>query len=492
MTVLKTFARASALAAMTLASLSAAPAASAQETQDIETQSRQFSAKAGEIVLEAQSFITANQFAQALQKLETAQTLTELTPYERSVIAQMQGVSYYQLGQYTPAISSLERAINTGGLLPKNAEALRVQMAQMMIANEQYVQGAEMLEAYLKRGGAAKPDYVKLLSQAWVQANQYERALPWAEKVFAAASPKERLHYDTLNFLYSNLNRHGRQSELVKEMIKRWPEDRSLWDTWASLLAQSGQDQDAFEVNKLLYLGGALTKQDDILKVVQYYSYYEMPYQAAQILEKEMYAGRVTRDTERLVQLATLFRQAREYARAIPILEAATQAGGSGDTFAQLGEALYNEGLCTRAETAFGQAIDRGYEAGKAWTLIATCRYEDVQRQDKLNCEMSEAQKNAAPKTKAREQAISAFKNVPPTSPQNRDAKKWIDFITSERETFDKRCAFEERVRRDECFKDIRRAYDNQFVDGKFTLGNSKCAAYLGAYDKEYGRAEAG
>ena len=205
-----------------------------------------------------------------------------------------------------------------------------------------------------------------------------------------------------------------------------------------------------------------------------------------------MNAGRVVNETDKLLQLSSLYRQAREYGRAIPILEAATQSGGSGELYAQLGEALYNEGECVRAETAFKQAIDRGYEAGKAWTLIATCRYEDVQKQQKLSCQMSEADKAAAPKTKARQSTIAAFQNVPSGSKQAASAKKWISFVKAERLTFDKRCEFEERVRREECFKDIKRAYAGQFVDGKFTLGNPECESYILAYNKEYRGKEAG
>ena len=209
-------------------------------------------------------------------------------------------------------------------------------------------------------------------------------------------------------------------------------------------------------------------------------------------MEKELNAGRVTRDTDKLVQLVTLFRQAREYGRAIPVLEAATQSGGSGAVYAQLGEALYNEGLCVRAETAFKKAIERGYEAGKAWTLIATCRYEDVQKQEKLTCAMSPAEKAVAPKTKARKSAIAAFENVPLGAKEYRAAKKWVSFIKSERLTFDKRCEFEIVQIRHHCFLDIRRAFEGQFVDGKFTLGNPQCEAYLEAYDKEFPSGEAG
>ena len=477
-------ARASTLAVITLACFAGLSTVTYAQVSD--PTSRQFSARAGEVVLKARTFMTNSQFPAALTVLNEAQGLADLTPYERSIIAQMQGTSYYQLGQYEPAIRAFEGALAAGGFSLKEAADTRVKIAQLMIANGQHRQGAERLEAYLKSGGELKPQYIDLLTQAWAQAEEFERALPWAEKWFAGAKPKARKHYDLMNFLYANLKQTGRQAELVKEMITRWPNEKELWDAWASLLSQSGREQDAFEVNKLLYLGGALTEEADIMKVIQYYAYYEMPYQAAQILEKEMNAGRVARETEKLVQLSSLFRQAREYGRAIPVLEMATKSGGTGDLYAQLGEALYNEGYCKRAETAFTQAIDRGYDAGKAWILIATCRYEDVQSHEKLSCAMSETEKAAAPKTKARQSTIAAFEKVPSTSPQNRNAKKWISFITAERATFDKRCIFEERVRRDECFKDIRRAYDGQFVDGKFTLGNPDCKAYLAEYDEEY------
>jgi len=465
-----------------------APIAQAQEAPA----SRQFSAKVGEIVLAAQNHIMAEQHEAGLRKLTQALALADITPYERAMIRQMQGASYYQLGQFASAITAFEKALSAEGLNAEERADMHLKIAQLMIANEQFAEGAQRLETYLDTGGQLKPEYIKMLAQAWMQAKKYDRALPWAEKSFAAVNPKARQDYNTLNFIYSHLKLADRQAELVKEMIDRWPHEKELWEAWASLLAQSGRDEDAFEVNKLQYLAGLFSAEADIMKVVQYYSFYDMPYQAAQILEKELNAGRVARDSDKLIQLSSLYRQAREYGRAIPILEAATQSGGTGPLYAQLGEALYNEGACARAEAAFKKAIDHGYEAGKAWTLIATCRYEEVQRKKKLSCQMGSEALAAAPKTKARQYTIASFEKVPANSKESNDAKKWISFIKAERLTFDKRCEFEERVREDECFKDIRRAYEGQFVDGNFTLGNPECEPYIPAYDKEYRGKQAG
>ncbi len=447
---------------------------------------RQFSAKAGEAVNAALQLINSNQHSAALSQLGNVLAMPDLNPYERSMVYQMQGSSYYELNQYGPAIGGFQNAINAGGFLPHEADALRVSIAQLMIANGQYAEGAQALESYLNRGGQQKPQYIEMLTQAWVQSENYARALPWAQKWFDQANPKERKHFDLMNFLYNNLGQQGKQADIVKQMINRWPEDKTLWEAWASMLANGGREQEAFEVTKMLYLGGALNSEQDLMKVVQYYSFYDMPYQAAEILEKEMNANRISRSSDKMVQLSSLFRQAREYKRAIPVLESAAASSGRAKLYADLGEALYNEGQCVKAETAFKSAINKGYDAGKSWMLIATCRYEDTQKQERINCKMTEAQKSAAPITKARENAIAAFSQVPSSSKEGRNSKKWISFIKAEGQAVDRRCEFERSVEKELCYQMIKQGYDAEVFVGEFKVDDPKCMKFKPEYDSKF------
>ena len=219
MLTFKTLAGATVPVLMTLAFISGpASVAYAQETAPV---SRQFSAQTGEMVLEARNFMAAEQHSAALGKLAEALALSEITPYERAMILQMQGSSYYQLGQFAPAITAFERAVSSGGLNAEEMADMRVKIAQLMIVNGRHAQGAQALENYLNNGGQEKPEYIKLLTQAWIQAEAYDRALPWAKKWFAAANPKERQHFDLMNFLYNNLGQSAQQADIVKQMINR-------------------------------------------------------------------------------------------------------------------------------------------------------------------------------------------------------------------------------------------------------------------------------
>jgi len=450
------------------------------------TEGRQFSAKAGAIVNEALTFMNEEQFSPALASLNKALALPDLNAYEKATIQQMRGSAFYELDQYGQAIQAFEAAISSGGLLPNERSNLRVNIAQLLIANGQPARGAQMLEDWNRAGGVLSPKHVEYLWQAWSQAENYRKALPWAQKWFTAASPKERKHYDLLNFMYNNLNMPAQQADIVKQMIALWPEDKNLWQVWQSLLANGGREKESFEVTKMLYLGGALDQQREFETVVQYYGFYDMPYQAAKILERELNAGNIRETPEKLVQLSDLFRQAREYKLAIPALEKAAGTAGKAKLFADLGEALYKENQCGKAEAAFQKAMQLGYDQGKSWMLIASCRYDDAALETRPKCPFTAAQETTHPWSVKRTSAAAAFDNVPSSSREASNARKWRSFIAGEKSNLTKRCIFEADIEWQNCRDDIRRAYKSEFLDGKFTLNDEKCTKYIARFDKEF------
>ncbi|WP_298918798.1 hypothetical protein [uncultured Algimonas sp.] len=483
---------------LTVAALGAAApfgtdTAFAQDDEQQPAEGRQFSAAAGEKVAEAQEVMETNpqQAVNILNGLISSDT--PLNPYEKSIIYQMLGQTYSDLKNTSQSLRSFEAAISSGGLLPKDEDTIKVIIAQLMIMNEQYTEGAERLEQYLREGLREEPSHVDLLVNAWTQAENYKRALPWAEKWFNQANPKERKHFDLLNFIYNNLGMTGKQADIVKEMIQKWPEDNTLWNSWASMLGNGGREEDAFEVNKMLYLGGALTTEDDIKKVIQYYSFYEMPYQAAQILEREMSNGRIARTAENLEELSKYYRTAREYDKAIPVLEEAARSSNSAKLYAALGEAYYNEGNCEKAQESFGNAISRGYDAGKSWMQVANCIYDSTQNAERLTCDMTPEEMDNAPITRIRARAIEAFRKVPSGSRESRNARKWIQFVSDERSAVERRCEFEKNVEKELCFSKIKLAYDNLvFAGGDFNLDDESCARFKDEYDSLYVRTTTG
>jgi len=136
----------------------------------------------------------------------------------------------YEIDDYDGAIAAFENAISSGGLLPKETSNLRVNIAQLLIANGKPEHGAQMLEDWMVGGGELQPKYIEYLWQAWSQAKQYDRALPWAEKWFENANPKQRKHYDLLYFIYYELEMRDKCVTIITQMHARWPDDKSISD----------------------------------------------------------------------------------------------------------------------------------------------------------------------------------------------------------------------------------------------------------------------
>ena len=216
----------------------------AQTEAETPAPTRQFGAVTGEIVIEAQDLMRQEKYESALNKLSDASSLEGLNAYEKSTIFQMQGACFYELDQYEESISAFQNAVAAGGLLQNERRALEFNIAQLLIATDQFEKGAVMIEKWHAQGGKFKKGHIEMLWQAWSQAGRYDKALPWAEQWFnAAGDTKTRKHYDTLNFLYNNLGMPEKQMTIVEQMIEKWPDDKTLWDALATMMASNGQEE---------------------------------------------------------------------------------------------------------------------------------------------------------------------------------------------------------------------------------------------------------
>lgn len=448
---------------------------------------RQFSAQSGAVVNEVLELADAQQTQAALNLLQKAVSRPDLTAYERSTIYQMMGQYSYELDRPVEAQQAFENAINAGGLLPKEVDNIKSVLAQLMIGNGQFRDGAERLESYLEAGGERKPQYIEMLVQAWVQAEDYPRALPWAEKWFEMASPKQRKHYDLMNFLYRQLGQTGEQLEIIKHMVERWPEDTSLWDSLVSVLASSGQEKEAFEVTRLMYQSGLLKTEGEILTLAKYHNFYEMPFQAAEILEAEIGEGRVSKTADNLKYLASLFRRARLPERALPILETAAELSPDLDGYVQLGQTFSSVGDCVKAANYFQAAVQQGYVKNKAQVEIGSCYAWQASKLPRLSCNIPDSDVADAPITLARKHAIEVFEGIPKTSEYYEDAQKWVSFISADVRADERRCGHNwHDHKRELCYQKIKLAYDAMIFTDRFALDDKSCTKYKPDYDAEF------
>ena len=106
--------------------------------------------------------------------------------------------------------------------------------------------------------------------------------------------------------------------------------------------------------------------------------------------------------------------------------------------------------------------------------------------EERIKCGMSKEEKDNAPWSSKRRDAVSAFNNVPPSSREAGNARKWKTFIRAEGEAVENRCIFEANVRKEQCNIAIRQAYSNEVFAGKFILDDQSCLVFKDSYDAKY------
>lgn len=273
-------------------------------------ESRTFSVETKKSMEKAMGYINSGKFSKAEKRLKDVRKIKSLSPYEISTVEQMLGQVTYKDKDYKNAIRHFENAVAAGGLLPNEATNAELTIAQLYIRTKQYETGATRMENWLRKTGRQDVKYLEALVQALVQAEKYERALPWAERWFAAKPTKARKHYDLMNYLYHTMNRPDKQLGVLQSMTAQWPQERKLWDLQISALAAQDKTFEAYQVFAKLYDLRLLNSKDDLSKLVQYHEYYKQFGLAARILETEMNSGRLDRNDTNQAKLTQLKRQA--------------------------------------------------------------------------------------------------------------------------------------------------------------------------------------
>ena len=397
---------------------------------------RQISSQVGEPLLEANEILGSDNpdYQAALQLLNRVSGM-ELTPYERAIILRMRGTVFYSLDNVDRALQDFLGSLNTGALVQDEENTLRVNVGQLYMVQENVPEGIRQIELALQNGATLNNNIAKILAQAHAQQENWSRGLRYAEYYYNN-TPKAQMSYGDFSLVqiyYQSLERSAEELQVVREALTYHPGNRSAWQNLISLFARTGREEDAFEANKMMYLNGMLRCEDGerLLNLAQYYSFYDNPFRGATILERNINAGCIEETVRNLESLANMWRQASEFGRAIPVLERISEITGDGENALKLAEALYQENRYEEAARWFETALNRGGidEAGDAWVLLGTVRFELGNRQG----------------------ALQAFERGAQYPSSRRAAQDWARFVQGQIRAEGARRIRLQQVRIDEC-----------------------------------------
>jgi len=325
----------------------------------------------------AVQLLDSGEYAEARKKFESMR-FARLNPRERSITYRYLAYAAVNMEDFPAGAGYYQKAIDEAGLSIDDEASLRFSIAQLYAAMEEW----EQVEAQL-RGWffyVDKPNALAyyLLAISHYRRDQYEQALTPALKALDLSKEPKQSWLQLTAALYLQQEEYDSAIPILEELITRFPK-KQYW-TQLSLIFSAREDyKHAMEIQQLAYAQGLLTGDDELRRLARTYLFQQLPYPAAQVLERGLANGQIERDRKMLELLGNAWIAAREYEKAIEPLQQAAALADDGQLYLRLGQVRIQRENWTEATQLIKKAITKGGldDTGKAHLLLGISYYSD-------------------------------------------------------------------------------------------------------------------
>lgn len=357
---------------------------------------------------QAQELMGEEKYTQAKMQLTELLKNTAENPYENTVVLQTLGFLYSATEQYKSAAQSFQKALDSKALPEDVAHTLRYNLAQLLIADEQYTSGIRLMEQWLTAEKNLENSVYVLLASAYYRTNNFSKA---AERIRIAIkndpSPKEDW-YRLLLSSYLSLKQYKSATTVLETLITQHPQKSMYWQQLSALYSQQDKQLTSLAV-KMLARRLDLSKADTLTNLANMYRYLNIPYKSATLLETGLQNGVIKRDFKHLESLANSWLAARQHDEAAATLTEMLPLDSSGKTHLKLGQLFIQTEQWKKARDTLGNAkkLVKSDELGRIYALLGTAYFNE----DNL------------------EQAKQQFNLAAGYASQKKQASQWLSYI---------------------------------------------------------------
>jgi tetratricopeptide (TPR) repeat protein len=302
-------------------------------------------------------------------------------PYVQAVLAQGIAQVEWARENYDKALKEFELAVELDALPNRTHYSLMYQIAQLYFMQERFDEALERLELWFCK---IPPEDVT--ASAYVlKASIHTRNENWPE-VLAAINqaiemdpePKENW-YQLKLAAHFELNQWVEGAETLEVMISKWPDKKTYWTQLSNTYFKLENDTKALSVIALAYRKGMLDTQADLLYLANLYSFGDVPFKAASVMQKGI-EDDIIEDTEKnWTIIGDNWFAAQEYENALAAFERAGRAAEEGDIDLRRGFILVDMEQWDPAVTALQAALEKGgltdNQTGEAYLMLGLAEF---------------------------------------------------------------------------------------------------------------------
>jgi tetratricopeptide (TPR) repeat protein len=324
----------------------------------------------------AQALMAEDKNALAEVKLKALIKSTDANSYDRAVVQQTLGYLYSADGNYTKASEQFKLALDSKALPDEVSHDLRYNLAQLLIADEQYKAGIALLEQWIKVEPSPPNSARVLLATAYYRIQNYKNTITYIKAAIANDAKPQESWYQILFSAYLELKHYKSAINVLETLVSLYPYKKAYWDQLGALYLQQSKEFSALAVKTLaqrLELGDSKT----VMSLAQMYRYLNIPYKSAQILTKAIDQGVIPSNEENLMRIADSWLAAREIETAATVLEQITKMSDDGEHDLKYSRVLFSLERWEQALPPLTKSSETlvGNKQGQALLLLGMANY---------------------------------------------------------------------------------------------------------------------
>ncbi|MCP5144374.1 MAG: hypothetical protein H6978_06085 [Gammaproteobacteria bacterium] len=318
-----------------------------------------YDAATGKLLNEAIEMLNMDNYSGAKAKIGTM-NFEKLSPYERSHVEQVLASIEHHQENYGAARNHLLEGIKAGGFNEQELSDIRYQIAQLYLTEEKWKEGAAALEEWFRNTSSPNSAAYYLLAVAYYQMEDFNKALPNAQKAVDLSEKPQESWIQLVLALYLQKDQFKPAIPLLERLISMVPDKKTYWMQLSSVYGQVEDYPKALAVMQLAYDAGLTSDDAEIRRLADLLMFNDVPYRGATVLEKAIDNKTVTVDAKLYEKLANCWIAAREYDKSINPLQRAAQMSSDGELFIRLGEVQIQREDWNGAAQAIESGLNKG------------------------------------------------------------------------------------------------------------------------------------
>jgi len=311
-----------------------------------------------------------------LQKLRPKR----LNPYERALVYRMLAHIAYGANQPEEAIGYFVQFLDEEMLPIRDEARVRFNIAQLYASLQQWQKTIDWLNRWLLYVEDPDPLGFYLMGIAYYQLEDFDAAIVQTKRAIEVRPAPRESWIRLLAALYAQKEDYANAAPVLEELVLRFPK-KQYWVQLSLIYGAHTNYRRSLSVQQVAYAQGFLTEDKELRRLARSYLYHELPYPAAQVLEKGLEDGPIAPDSEAFELLANSWIAAREYERSLDPLRSAAKLSEDGNLYVRLGQVHMQREAWGEASALLEKAVEKGglKDPGNAELLLGIAYYNRAQ-----------------------------------------------------------------------------------------------------------------